>query len=396
MNHSTAKYQYRILLIEDEATSIALYHTALSGKNDVADYPVDQPYTLTVCKQASEGVEAVQKAKEEDHPFSLAFIDLYLPPGHDGIWAAEKIRTLDPRIEIVIVTSLSDLDEDELAWRVPPPHKLLYIEKPVSSREILQFTSSLCAKWRTETDVRNLYSKQDERISRRTKELTRINTELNREIEGHKETEENLEKTLNDLRSVLGGIVSVITSTVEARDPYTAGHQSRVSDLSRAIATELHLEKSQIDGIRIAGVVHDLGKISVPAEILSKPGKLSIKEFDLITDHPQTGYDLLKTISFSWPIAPIVYQHHERLDGSGYPQGLNDPDILLEAKIVGVADVVEAMASHRPYRPALGIEMALDEIKKHRGVLYSSDVVDACLNVFQNTNFQFHFGRLDS
>ena len=210
------------------------------------------------------------------------------------------------------------------------------------------------------------------------------------DITEFKKTEAQLQHTLQKLRKAMSGIIRVIAFTVETRDPYTAGHQRRATNLARAIADEMGLSKEQIDGIRVAGVIHDLGKISVPAEILSKPTSLSELEFNLIKTHPQVAYDILRTIEFSWPIAQIVYQHHERIDGSGYPLGLSSEEILIEAKILGVADVVEAMASHRPYRSALGIDEALDEISQNRGILYDPNVVNACLKLFTEKGFQFN------
>lgn len=183
--------------------------------------------------------------------------------------------------------------------------------------------------------------------------------------------------------------IQVIADTVDARDPYTAGHQRRVAALAVAIARELGLPEDKIHGIHLAAIIHDLGKINVPAEILSKPGKLSDIEFMLIKTHPQAGYDILKDVDFPWPIADIVRQHHEKLDGSGYPQGLKGAQILLESRIMTVADVVEAMSSHRPYRAALGIEVALKEIERGRGSAYDSAVVDACLKLFREGRFAF-------
>lgn len=210
-----------------------------------------------------------------------------------------------------------------------------------------------------------------------------------RDISEHKRAEENLERTLGKLRQATRGTIQLLASTVEVRDPYTAGHQQRVADLARSIATEIGLSKEQVDGIRLAGVIHDIGKISIPAEILSKPGRLNDSEFGIIKTHPQIGYDILKKIEFPWPIAQIVYQHHEKIDGSGYPQGLSGEDMLTEAKIMCVADVVEAMASHRPYRPGLGIDKALEEISKHKGILYDSTVVDTCLKLFAEKGYEF-------
>lgn len=183
--------------------------------------------------------------------------------------------------------------------------------------------------------------------------------------------------------------IQTIAATVESRDPYTAGHQKHVGELATAIAKEMGLGEEQVNGIHLAAIIHDLGKIHIPAEILSKPGKLSSLEFMMIQLHPQAGYDILKDVKFPWPIADIILQHHEKLDGSGYPQGLKGDQILLEAKIITVADVVEAISSHRPYRAALGIETALNEIRHGRGIVYDPVVVDACLKLFTEKGFLF-------
>jgi PAS domain S-box-containing protein len=195
-------------------------------------------------------------------------------------------------------------------------------------------------------------------------------------------------RSVERIRTALGGTVQALAVTVESRDPYTAGHQRRVADLARAIATEMNLPIDIIDGIRMAAAIHDLGKVSVPAEILSKPTKLKKTEFDLIKEHSQSGYDILKDIDFPWPIARIVLEHHERMNGSGYPNGLAGDNILMESRIIAVADVVEAMGSHRPYRPSLGIEAALEEIEKNRGTFYDKAVVDACLRLFREKGFK--------
>jgi len=191
------------------------------------------------------------------------------------------------------------------------------------------------------------------------------------------------------LREALQGTIEAIGLTTETRDPYTAGHQRRVTELAVAIAEELGLAAEQIEGIRAAGLMHDIGKMAIPAEILSKPSVLTDTEMALIQSHPQVAYDILKAISFPWPLAQIVLQHHERIDGSGYPQGLRGDEILIEARILAVADTVEAMASHRPYRAALGIDLALEEIENRRGSHYDPDVVDACLRLFGERRFAF-------
>ena len=214
----------------------------------------------------------------------------------------------------------------------------------------------------------------EETVKTRTSELIRANEEIMQNIDR--------------LRKTLGSTIQALANTAEARDPYTAGHQRRVSDLARAIATEMCLTAEQIDGIRIASVIHDIGKISVPVEILSKPTRLSNTEFNLIKQHSESGYGILKDIDFIWPVAQIVLQHHERKDGSGYPRALKGEEILMEARILAVSDVVEAMASHRPYRPGLGISAALEEIEKNKGTFYDNTAADACLRLFREKGFK--------
>jgi PAS domain S-box-containing protein/putative nucleotidyltransferase with HDIG domain len=185
------------------------------------------------------------------------------------------------------------------------------------------------------------------------------------------------------IENALLQFVDALSSAVELRDPYTSGHQRRVAALACAIAEEMGLSAEEIKVIRVASLLHDIGKaLFVPIEILSKPGKLTDLEMALIREHPKAGYEILRKVEFPWPVAEIVYQHHERLDGSGYPRGLKDEEILLEARIIAVADVVEAMSSHRPYRPALGVDEALAEIRKNAGKLYDPKVVEACIRVF--------------
>lgn len=195
---------------------------------------------------------------------------------------------------------------------------------------------------------------------------------------------------LHQLQNSLEDTIRAIASIVELRDPYTAGHQSRVADLAVAIGTQMGMTDMQVQALHLASIVHDLGKIKIPAEILSKPGGLSDIEYRFIKTHAQAGYDILKDISFPWPIAQMVLQHHERLDGTGYPQALVGDDIMLEARILSVADVVEAMSSHRPYRPGLGIEVAMEEIIRQRGVGFDERVVDACLSLFRHQGFTFN------
>jgi len=204
-----------------------------------------------------------------------------------------------------------------------------------------------------------------------------------------KRAQQELRDSFDRMRKTMGGIIQAMSLTIEQRDPHTAGHQRQVAKLSRAIAEQMGFSWEQVQGIRMAAAIHDLGKIHVPAELLSRPGRLNEYEFGIIKDHPRIGYDILKGIDFSWPIAQTIYQHHERLDGSGYPRGLAGEDILMEARIIAVADVVEAMASFRPYRMPRGIDAALEEIVRGKGVLYDPRVVDACLECFRGKGFDF-------
>jgi PAS domain S-box-containing protein len=213
---------------------------------------------------------------------------------------------------------------------------------------------------------------------------------ISEDITERKQAEEALLKSTEQLRRSLAGTVQAISLAVETRDPYTAGHQRRAADLARMIAMEMGFSADRIDFVRISTSIHDIGKISVPAEILSKPTKLKEIELGMIKIHPQAAYDILKDIDFPWPVAKVILQHHERMDGSGYPEGLKGGAILLEARIVSVADVVEAIASHRPYRAALGVEAALEEISKNRSILYDPVVVDACLKLFHEKGYSLH------
>jgi putative nucleotidyltransferase with HDIG domain len=201
--------------------------------------------------------------------------------------------------------------------------------------------------------------------------------------------EAEVQRSLEKLKKALDGTVLAVAKTVEMRDPYTAGHQRQVAQLAAAIAQEMGFSPARVEGMRVLGCLHDIGKIAIPAEILSKPGRISSMEFTLIKDHPRVGYEIIKDIDFPFPLAEGILQHHERLNGSGYPQGISGSDIILEARILGVADVVEAMAHHRPYRRSLGIGPALEEISRNRGILYDPEVVDICLKLFNEKGFSF-------
>jgi PAS domain S-box-containing protein/putative nucleotidyltransferase with HDIG domain len=210
-----------------------------------------------------------------------------------------------------------------------------------------------------------------------------------KDVTERKQRAEELKLSASKLKNAMEGTINTLALAAEVRDPYTAGHQQRVSLLSVAIANEMGLPEEQKEGIRVGSSLHDIGKIYVPAEILSKPGRLKVNEFNLVRDHAEVGYELLKAIEFPWPVAEMILQHHERYNGSGYPRGLSGDSIMLESSIIAVSDVVESMASHRPYRPAFNIEKALLEILQNKGTLYHPDVVDCCLRLFNEKGFTF-------
>lgn len=319
------KTSVKILLVDSDAADARLVEKMLSKPRII-------PFELTVSLELGKALPQLV-----NNSFDVILLDLFLPDSQ-GLDTLTKIRTACPDTPIVV---LSDVNDMNLAVEAVQEGAQDYLPKG-------------------HTDSNDLV-----RSIRYAMERKRM--------------EEELRQTLDMLRKSLNATILVIARTAETKDPYTAGHQRRVANLARTIATEMRIPRDQIDGIRMAGVIHDLGKLTVPAEILSKPGTISAIEFNLVKTHPLVGYEILKDIDFPWPIAQIVLQHHERLDGSGYPSGLSGEHIIIEARILGVADVVEAMSSHRPYRPALGIDMALDEITRNRGILYDSLVVDACL-----------------
>ncbi len=229
----------------------------------------------------------------------------------------------------------------------------------------------------------------EKKVQEKTTELELTNIGLKKEIAFRKKAEKQMGNINIKLKKLLNETVSGLISAVELRDPYTAGHQRRVGQLVAALAKELDLPQDTQDGLKIASIIHDIGKIVVPSEILSKPITLNQFEIKILQNHPKAGYDILKTIDFPWPIADIILQHHERLDGSGYPNGLKEGQISLEAKVLAVADVAEAMASFRPYRPSKGIEHALKELEKNKGKLYDTDTVNACVRLFRKKKFSF-------
>jgi HD-GYP domain-containing protein (c-di-GMP phosphodiesterase class II) len=253
----------------------------------------------------------------------------------------------------------------------------------------LGFLTIVSKEMEAEDELKKHHDQLEEIVHERTAALTKLNDQLKQEIAERKLAEEKLQQSYAKLQKNLDEIVHAMSLTVEKRDPYTAGHQKRTTELAMALAGEMGLSEHQIKGIQMAALIHDMGKISIPAEILSKPGKLNEVEMQMVRKHPQAAFEILKEIDFPWPVDLIVLQHHEKMDCSGYPQGLAGEDILLEARILCIADVVESIESHRPYRPGLGIDKALEEISNNRGILFDQNVVDACLRLFKEKNFQY-------
>ena len=309
------------------------------------------------CVLASDAAEA--RTFMTDQNFDLILCDVNMP-GESGIDFIRYVLTEYPETAVIMVTAVDDPEVVETALEIGAYG---YVIKPFQPNEVVINISNALHRRKLEIENRRHREDLEKLVLERT---------------------DALKNTMNDLQKALDGIIEAMGLTVETRDPYTAGHQRRVAKIACATAIEMGLSEQRVEGVRIAGLIHDIGKIAVPAEILSKPGKIDEHEFGIIKSHPQIGYNILKKIDFPWPISQIVYQHHERIDGSGYPQGLSGKGTLLEAKILAVADVVEAMASHRPYRPALGVEKALEEISRSKAVLYDPEVVDACLRLFKS------------
>lgn len=385
--------EFRILTVDDDPGIREIYSEILEARParvSLASGSGDAPaFRVHCCSQAAEAVDVVRQSVADEAPFSAVFLDVNLPPGPSGIWAAGEVLRIDPAANIVLVTGFIGSEFGNLPQHLRFSDRLLFLQKPFHPQEIVQFANALTAKWVAERQVRALNQNLEGLVDRRTAELVRTNEQLRREVDHRKHAQKELQESLVRLTKLIGGTVLAIGAMVEKRDPYTSGHQVRVAELARAIGRELNLPPDRLEGLYIASAIHDIGKISLPAEILSKPSQLNSFEMSLIQAHSQAGYDILKVVDFPWPVATIVLQHHERLNGSGYPQGLAGETILQEARIVGVADVVETMSSHRPYRPSVGLDKALEEISSHKGVLYDPAAVDACIRLIREKRFEF-------
>ncbi len=233
-----------------------------------------------------------------------------------------------------------------------------------------------------EEKTKNQLVKEMQKMRKKVADLEEVKLE-------HNQVDKELKQNYKKLQKIIEATANIITKVVETRDPYSIGHQQRVSKLATAIAQEMKLPQDKINGTRISSLIHDIGKVNLPTEIISKPGKLIEVEFNLIKNYPKVGYDILKKVDFPWPIAEIVLQHQEKIDGSGYPRGLKGDEICIEAKILGVANVVEAMSSYKSYRPALSVDEALVEIVENKNILFDPEVVDICIKLFKEKDFKF-------
>lgn len=367
-----------ILCVDDEAVNLSLLEAIL----------VHNGYRV-ICAQS--GTDALLKIRSRQ--IDLVIMDVVMP-GMDGLDVCREIKE-DKKlndIPIILVTGLASHEDRVRGIEVGVED---YFTKPFNKVALLARIKILLKvkklsdeRRRAEEALQKAHNDLESLVRIRTAELAKANEILQQDIAERMVVDEKLQHTLNSLRKAVSMTIQVLVAAVEARDPYTAGHQRRVANLARAIASEMGLAPEKIEGIRMAGYIHDIGKLSIPAEILSKPKKLTEIEFALIKEHAQSGYEILKNVESPWQLAEMVYQHHERMDGGGYPRMLRGDEIIIEARILAVADVVEAMASHRPYRASLGIALALAEIEKNRGIAYDGDVVDYSIRIFRQNGFK--------
>jgi response regulator RpfG family c-di-GMP phosphodiesterase len=489
----------RVLFVDDEQAVLDLYRSIFStaGEPDRIEAKMREierrllgedavpPAPTTVDaefrRQSEAAVEAVRTAARAKMPFAVVFLDVRMPPGPDGVWAAERIREIDRDVEIVVVTAYSDVDPAAIAERVPPPDKLLYLQKPFHPHEIRQIQRTLCSRWhlgrqrqaeafRLTAELERIRgARAAERRSRpaspdeptpagarirldgagriaqvgpllarwlqtspsalRDADVTAIFEHpadagafrvalavqgaladfpvrlrcgdapgefriTLRALEGEagydgfvrptrvEDAVPGADHLAEEVRLVLDGAVQAMLLAAEARDPYAAGHQRRVAAVADALAERIGIDAERRRFLRLAALVHDIGLLAVPGETLGKPGRLSEAEWILVRRHPRVGHDILSRIDFGGPVARIVLEHQERCDGSGYPEGRARDELLPESRILAVADVLEAMCSHRPHRPAPGVDAALRELQAGRGERYDAAAVDACHALF--------------
>ena len=368
---SPLKYRHSILLIDDEEAILEIMAAMLA----------DEGYDLLTAGSAEEGLALLKKTPD----VSLIISDQHMP-GMTGVQFFAQARHISPDALRVLLTGYTDTDAIIDAINSGGIHR--YLTKPWSREDFLHTIRQMLGK----ADLMRENRRLDELVKKQNAELLDLNKGLEEKVRQKtrhlNQSLEELRSSLEKIRMILGGTVLAMSRIVESRDPYTAGHEQQVARIACVISEKLLLPVDRVEAIRIAGQLHDIGKIAVPSEILTKPGRLSPLEMEMVKTHCRNAYDILKAIEFPYPVAKIILQHHERMDGSGYPQGLKGEDILLEARIIACADVIEAISSHRPYRPAMDIDTAMKEITDHRGILYDANVVDACLDIYRTQGRQ--------
>lgn len=327
--------------------------------------------------QADDGKKGLDMFFE--HSPDVVLVDIRMP-NMNGLEVLDAIRKQAPEVPVIIISGAGVMNSAIEAIRMGAWD---FITKPIYDPAILEHTV------RREVERAHIILELKKYQEGLEEEIIRQTNELHKELKERRSAQEASKKSLNDLQKVMDGTIQAFGRVGEVKDPYTAGHQKRVSKLACAIARILKMSKEQVKGIDVAASLHDIGKIYIPSEILNKPGSLTSIERSLIETHPSIGHEILHAVPFPWPVAEVILQHHERLDGSGYPFGINGQDICMEAKIISVADVVEAMSTHRPYRQALGMEEALKEIKQGSDVLYDPNVVAICTRLIREEKFKF-------
>jgi putative nucleotidyltransferase with HDIG domain len=370
---SKSKFKHSILIVDDEKSILNAFKRILA----------DEDYDVHVTNNGADGLKKLRSAKK---PYSLIICDQRMPE-MNGVEFFSQVKDIFPDAVRILLTGYADSDSIIEAINKGGVH--LYFTKPWHEEEILLHIRQSLSKVEILRENKRLI----ELIKEKNEELTELNKSLEKKaLEKTKDLivqTEKLKESYRKSQVILDGIVRTLSKIIETRDPYTAGHEDQVARIACKIAREMKLTDDQISFIHIAATLHDIGKISIPSEILTKPNTLNDLEKEIIKTHCRVANDVLANIEFPYPVAEIIYQHHERMDGSGYPRGLRGEQIALEARIIGVADVIDAMASYRPYRPALGVDAAIDEIIKFRGIAYDSKVVDACLKVYQRSSGNF-------
>lgn len=348
-------------------------------REGLSELLTDCGHTVALASDGEKAIRLLDKAA-----FDLIISDL-LMPGIDGFQLCRYVRDSKalPNIPFIFCSGFFPIKEQkELSDMLAVED---FFDKPVDFDLLLAAVERNLGRAAHSSEEEVGEERNNLSFSKAHSEL--VHSKLWSAVERERKHREIAEELAASMKKNLEAFIAAVSKAVEARDPYTAGHQRRVGKLACAIAREMHLSDEQITGIHFGSLIHDIGKIHIPAEILAKPSRLTPIEFEMVKSHAEVGYQILQDIDFPWPIAEVAYQHHERINGSGYPQGLQGDEIIIEARIVAVADVVEAMSSHRPYRPGLGIDAATEEIAKNRAVFYDPDAVDACLALIGGFTF---------